>query len=583
MSSEDVKDRDDGSDSESVMSDEVEDDFNPFLNARPLEIHRTSKAPEVDSAIGALCEQHGKKTSKFKKHLKVLVCDLYHNYKGRKDRYLRVGLGKDEGAFKLIRRYNRFEIGYRLLKDSIDYLLSCDYVEYKKGYRRKGFVNGFQTRIRATEKLIRFLEEEHDVMEEMIYVFPDQELVVRKKKPVKKKITTKNRQGKRVRPIVKIKQLDPYTDNDNTKRWRNVLERYNDLIAKTYIDLDLAVYVPEKERKRPLYLDLSRKRTRRIFSNGNFISGGRFYGGWWQAAPSDVRPHMLIDGRCVVENDFSGMHVHILYAMVGKKLSDLGLLPYVVSKDNDPENKRPYYKKLFLTAINADGKRSCLSAIREDMRKNPADYPDGENDLSKLYDEIVAYHPLVSDFLKSGEGLKSQYVDSCIAYRVIKEMTDKRIPVLCIHDSFISTDRHADIVLDCMKRAYITELNLLLKRDGFTLRLTLEDAFTDETTIVQRGIPHTNRLIAALGTMKPLALSRGPSTIKTSRLKRMKPVHETLNRDDPMYLFSQIANIDPKQKERQLIWNQSNRCIATFNDTVEIDTRKILKEKNPES
>lgn len=563
--------KDEQGEEEVVLLETGGDDYNPFLNARDFEIHRTSTAPEVAKAIDSLCSEFGKFTDKFKTHLRVLVCDLYHNYKGNKERYLNVGLSKELGKFKLIRRYNRFEIGYRLLKESVDFLRGGDYIEYKQGYRREGFANGFQTRIRATEKLIVFLELEHHVTEQMVHIYQSQELIIRKQKPIKKKITTKNRQGKAINLNVKIKLLDEYNDTNHTKRWRNTLERYNALLDSTYLDIDLASYLPSKKRKRPLFIDLSRKRVRRIFSNGNFTSGGRFYGGWWQGTPSDMRPYILINGRHVVEHDFSGMHIHILYALKGKRLSDLGLLPYKVSKDDDPERKRPYYKKLLLAAVNADSKSGCISAIKKDIKKNPEDYPEGDYDLRDLLEEIISYHPEINEFLCSDKGLYSQYVDSCIAYRVIKEMTDKNIPVLCIHDSFIGSDNHADDLLHCMKRAYVEELNLLLRNRDHKLKLSIEDSLTDETTILQRNHQSAAHMIRFASNLMFLDLLRMKS-LRISTSDSKKPFYKTINREKAEHLFRIELKIDAKQKSRQLAWLSSNKSKYNFNETIVVSS-----------
>ncbi len=557
--------------SDILIIDTDEEDLKPYLNAHVFEIHRTSKADEVDRAIDVLCAEFGKNTTKFKVHLKTLVCDLFYNYSGCKERYLSIGLAKVAGKFKLISRYNRFRIGYRLLHESINHLKGHGYIEYKKGYLKKGFANGFQTRIRATEKLIGFLTG-YGVSEEMIHVYQDQELIIRKKRAIEKKIITKNRQGKVIKPKVKVKLLDDYNDTNHTKRWRNTLEQYNELIARTYIDIDLTDYKPKKERKRFLYFDLSRKRTKRSFSNGNFESGGRFYGGFWQGVPSDMRPYLLINGRHVVENDFSGMHIHILYAMIGKRFSDTGLEPYMVPKHNDPEGKRPYYKKLLLSAFNATTPRDCISAVKKDIKKNPGDYPQGDYDLYAMLKEISAYHPDLEGFLQGEKGLYSQYIDSCIAYRVIKEMTGKNIPVLCIHDSFISADKHADIVLDCMKRSYVEELNLLLKRRGFELKLTVEDAITDETAIIQRKVDVAiSKIINTIDKLQPLEIvSR--EVRKYNQISE-KPLFQTVDRDSIYHLARTDLKIDIKQKRRQVEWLASGKKQAIFNETVIVNTK----------
>jgi hypothetical protein len=258
--------------------------------------------------------------------------------------------------------------------------------------------------------------------------------------------------------------------------------------------------------------------------------------------------------------------------MIGKRFSDTGLEPYMVSKHNDPEGKRPYYKKLLLSAFNATTPRDCVFAVKKDIKKNPGNYPEGDYDLYAMLKEISAYHPDLKGFLQGEKGLYSQYVDSCIAYRVIKEMTDENIPVLCIHDSFISADKHADIVLDCMKRSYVEELNLLLKRRGFELKLTVEDAITDETAIIQRKVDVTiSKIINTIDKLQPLEIvSR--EVRKYNQISE-KPLFQTVDRDSPYQLARTDLKIDIKQKRRQVEWLASGKKQAIFNETVIVDTK----------
>ncbi|OVE74832.1 hypothetical protein BVX95_01005 [archaeon D22] len=287
-----------------------------------------------------------------------------------------------------------------------------------------------------------------------------------------------------------------------------------------------------------------------------------------------MRPYLLLNGEHVVEHDFSGMNIHILYAMKGMRLADTGLHPYKVSKDNDPEQKRPYYKKLLLAAINASSKWGCVQAVKEDKEKNPEDYPEGDYDLWQLLDEIIAYHPELEEFLLSEEGLRSHYVDSCIAYRVIKEMTDKGIPVLCIHDSFIAAEKHSDALLDCMKRAYVKELNLLLRRKGHDLTLGFNDAITDETTIIQRVTPRMSDVIRTLNRVSPSewwlhrSASHQPESLG-------RPPYKVANRDKTTHLMRIDLTIEPHQKSRQARWLESNRVVTNFNETIKVSTVTI--------
>ena len=44
-------------------------------------------------------------------------------------------------------------------------------------------------------------------------------------------------------------------------------------------------------------IDLTRRMLVRIFSNGRFDQGGRFYRGWWENVPSEYRRYITTDGK----------------------------------------------------------------------------------------------------------------------------------------------------------------------------------------------------------------------------------------------------------------------------------------------
>jgi|TARA_B100001146_G_scaffold196452_1_gene184762 hypothetical protein len=51
--------------------------------------------------------------------------------------------------------------------------------------------------------------------------------------------------------------------------------------------------------------------------NEDFSSGGRFYRGWWQNIPRELRQHITIDGEPCSELDYSGQHLLLLYGLEG--------------------------------------------------------------------------------------------------------------------------------------------------------------------------------------------------------------------------------------------------------------------------
>jgi len=110
--------------------------------------------------------------------------------------------------------------------------------------------------------------------------------------------------------------LEEYVDDDNTRSMRQRLTEWNDFAALHHIDILLkddkfeslfdrreadeeeeenAFYSDEKDR--PQFIQLERFRLYRVFNNGSFDLGGRFYGGWWQRIPRDDRPYITINGQ----------------------------------------------------------------------------------------------------------------------------------------------------------------------------------------------------------------------------------------------------------------------------------------------
>lgn len=470
---------------------------NEYLFARALNIHRMSKAKEVKLAVNYLCDEIGYQTKKANVHMMVLVCDLYHNYIGSELRYLRLSMSKNDGKYTLVKRYNRLEINYYPLRCCMLGLIRNRYIFRKKGYFNEKFDDGYQTRIRARPKLIRLLEDKFGVSEPMIVEHPNQELIIQRSKSVDKTITYKNNKGKSRKYIVKTKRLTEYRDNDHTRRWRTSLEKYNELLNKTYIDIDLWLYKHKDEKV--VDIDLSNKRVRRSFSNGVLVLGGRFYGGWWQRLSEKLRERIIIDGHHVCEIDYSGIMVHILYAIKGLKLKDFNRVPYLVSKNSEFKYKREYYKKLMNVAINIneeeldeekDFKECVIHTVYYDTLNNPYKYEkiytskrNLKKTLRNMFDEMISYHDEIKEFFGSGEGLRTQFHDSQIAYRIITKMTKLNIPVLCVHDSFLCSEKHYKTLKHLMYESYVDELNQVQRKYKYESSYTVEDVETTESNI----------------------------------------------------------------------------------------------------
>jgi hypothetical protein len=190
----------------------------------------------------------------------------------------------------------------------------------------------------------------------------------------------------------------------------------------------------------------------RIFSRGSVELGGRFYRGWWQSVPSVHRPHIRINGYKTDEVDFSGIGIKILYWMnqsefKGDDPYDIGLIDWK-GKD-DP--RRGAVKKGVNALINdIDGKFKLQGKLRKDIGLPLKEFKNKVNDV----------HKSISNLFQTKAGLKAQYIDSCIAEKVMLTMIDNKSIALPIHDSFIVRIGYKYLLLEAMEEACMDILGI---------------------------------------------------------------------------------------------------------------------------
>ena len=219
--------------------------------------------------------------------------------------------------------------------------------------------------------------------------------------------------------------------------------------------------VDEYDTEKSAYLNLNDYQLKRIFSRGSLEKGGRFYGGWWQSLPSQIRPYILIDGKKTAEVDYSGLGINIIYAMLDKPF-DFKSDPYEIGLPdwqgkNDP--RREIIKEFLNAIINDD--RDIYALNKQE-----------ERDLgltnNQLLDLITERHRGISEEFYKGIGLDTQFADSIIAERVMLRMNEEGHVVLPIHDSFVVRldyeYRLKEIMLEEFER--LVGRKIRLKSDG---------------------------------------------------------------------------------------------------------------------
>lgn len=180
-----------------------------------------------------------------------------------------------------------------------------------------------------------------------------------------------------------------------------------------------------------------------IFNNRSFQCGGRLYskpqkGISFQSLHKSERKRIKINGKGIIELDYSGLHLNMLYAQQHIQLSEP---PYTFLG----EQKKPIVKKAILILLNAQNEYQALHALNNN-------YP-SENCL-ELLNAVKDYHHRISKYFCSGCWMGLQNKDAKMAVSILDYFMQKDISVLPIHDSFIIDSDYAAELKTIMEKTY---------------------------------------------------------------------------------------------------------------------------------
>ncbi len=262
-----------------------------------------------------------------------------------------------------------------------------------------------------------------------------------------------------------------YEDKDAPEaihQWRIDLKAYNKLLEESFIDI-VTIEKPvvkqpywDKRLKRHSYklVEISPRNSfvRRVFYREDWALGGRFHGGWWQMVGSKWRKHIFINDKPTDEQDFSGLHVTLLYGLEGLQPPPD---PYTLSLESSftPEESRAIIKALVLTAINAKDRKSAFQAFRQDQEKGSAQKRLKDVQLTKILDAFCSNNEPIAHYLCNDMGVKLMAIDGRITAKVINHFTKKGVPVLTVHDSYILDIEYQKELHEVMSEAITAELD----------------------------------------------------------------------------------------------------------------------------
>jgi len=156
-----------------------------------------------------------------------------------------------------------------------------------------------------------------------------------------------------------------------------------------------------------------------------------------------------------------------------------------------------------LCAINAKNEAAAYSAFRHNAETGTPEKRMKNADLSQLLQAFTRKYPMLEQFICNDEGIKLMRIDGDITASIIDQLTDQKIPVLTIHDSYIVQRHHFSALRQAMILASLKYAgrNLLAVQEGFEINIDSSWAVTNERAInklhkIDQTSAHQERLNA---------------------------------------------------------------------------------------
>jgi hypothetical protein len=231
--------------------------------------------------------------------------------------------------------------------------------------------------------------------------------------------------------------LEPSTADQ--RRMSSNVDLINTYIGKHWLDMELTdsqwlmlfdELMSSRNKRVHKYLWLNRKSLSRVFNSADLSTGGRFYGSWVQTIPSRYRPFITINGKRTQEFDYSSLNPSLAYASVGVQYDGDGY-DLADLQEKDEYIERDVVKEAFNAMMQVSG---------SNLHQKPNDLvlPEGHTSWKRIRSLLLQKHEVIAELFFNGMGGKLQRQDSDIAEEVMLRCIKAGIPVLPIHDSFIT-------------------------------------------------------------------------------------------------------------------------------------------------
>ena len=404
-----------------------------YLDSRLLKPMRISDCTEVESLCNFFMQviqsEHPKmrKIPETRENLLMVLANLFYADLLEVDPYI---------AYH--RNSNRFSPGYRFYKMGLsrtrliritDMLDSRGYTSGSKGYKFEDSGYGVITRMRATEKLCGLFDRCGWRASMIASERPKPSVILRDDD--KKEIT--------------------FEETEESNRMRRVADGINDFLSTVEIRINNKLQPVDYYQRK--------------FNRRSFDLGGRWYGHWilglknrgHQTRHGSTRKTLVesglltLNGEAVVELDYHAMHLVMMYHL--HDLQPLFSNGYDLGGSGFDKRHIPLVKLATMCLVNNNSIPAARRALQAEINKgNLANFRN--TNLNLLFDAITQRHSRVSDMFLRELGLGMQKKDSDIAERIMWHFTQRQVPCLCLHDSFIVPRRFEQELHDLMVTKY---------------------------------------------------------------------------------------------------------------------------------
>lgn len=170
-----------------MIDNEEQSLIKALQEASPLQVHRKTDYPPMNEQLSGIFSElkqlrnannkQIRKADRVKKHLDVIILDLWIAANYCNTSWRMVSLNRND--YTKGTRYRKLYLKYDLLKGVLNDLLALEYIEMKEGFFDRSKGEGFQTRIKASDKLLALLQFDISKIERDPEA-PEEEIIIKK-------------------------------------------------------------------------------------------------------------------------------------------------------------------------------------------------------------------------------------------------------------------------------------------------------------------------------------------------------------------------------------------------------------------